>query len=78
MRHCAGGQREGDADNDCRGFRRARRVLSRGSDKAANDMMHKAMSKHLLKVLMPGYDPRYLPEPDNYRSCLAKFESAAV
>ena len=56
----------------------AERAESIARDKAANDMMHKAMSKHLLKVLMPGYDPRYLPEPDNYRSCLAKFESEAV
>ena len=46
--------------------------------KAANEVVHKAMSLRLRNMLMPKYKPRYLPEPDKYRAYIAKFEPLAV
>lgn len=46
--------------------------------KAANEVVHKAMSLRLRNMLMPKYNPRYVPEPDKDRAYIAKSEPLAV
>jgi len=59
---------------DRKGMNEAQRAESIAREMAASNAVMKAMKPRLLKVLKPSYNPRYLEEPDNYRSYLAKFE----
>lgn len=56
----------------------AERAESIVREKAAAKAVHKAMLPRLFKVLLPTYNPRRLPEPDNYRAYLAKFEPSTA
>ncbi|MFB0874092.1 MULTISPECIES: metal-dependent hydrolase [unclassified Sphingobium] len=59
---------------DRKSMSEAERIESVAREKAAEALVAKAMKPKLLKVLSPTYNPRYLPEPENYQKYLAKFE----